>query len=80
MSDTKMWGAEEFWGLSYDFDPQWLLTPEQRELQSKLIELCQSNMRDNAVGVTNSTLRCDRIRPVSCQLPAMARPAPLRPW
>ncbi len=49
MSDTKMWGAEEFWGLGYDFDPQWLLTPEQKELQSKLIELCQSNMRDNAV-------------------------------
>ena len=49
MSDTKVWGAEEFWGLGYDFDPQWLLTPEQKELQRKLIELCQSNMRDNAV-------------------------------
>ena len=40
MSDTKMWGAEEFWGLGYDFDPQWLLTPEQRDRQDKRIDLC----------------------------------------
>ena len=40
MSDTKVWGAEEFWGLGYDFDPQWLLTPEQRDRQEKRIDLC----------------------------------------
>jgi hypothetical protein len=26
MSDIKMWGKEPFWGLGYEFDPQWLLT------------------------------------------------------
>ncbi|MEN8198213.1 MAG: acyl-CoA dehydrogenase family protein, partial [Pseudomonadota bacterium] len=49
MSDTKTWGSEEFWGLGYDFDPQWLLTPEQQALQKKLIGLCQSGMRENAI-------------------------------
>lgn len=49
MTDTKMWGSEEFWGLGYEFDPQWLLTPEQQALQRKLIDLCQSSMRENAV-------------------------------
>ncbi len=49
MTDTKMWGSEEFWGVGYDWDPQWLLTPAQRELQAKLIELCQTTLRDNAI-------------------------------
>ena len=44
-----MWGAEEFWGLGFEFDPQWLLTPARQELQAKLIELCQTTLRDNAV-------------------------------
>ena len=49
MGDAKQWGSEEFWGLGYEFDPQWLLTPEQRDLQTRLIDLCQSTLRDNAV-------------------------------
>ncbi len=49
MSETKKWGADEFWGLSYDWDPQWILTAEQQELQASLIDLCQSTMRENAV-------------------------------
>ncbi|MEE8533675.1 MAG: acyl-CoA dehydrogenase family protein [Alphaproteobacteria bacterium] len=49
MTDTKMWGSEEFWGLGYEYDPQWLLTPAQQELQSKLIDLCQTTLRENAV-------------------------------
>ena len=32
----KRWGSDEFWGLGYEFDPQWLLTPRQLELQEKL--------------------------------------------
>jgi hypothetical protein len=44
-----MWGAEEFWRLGFEFDPQWLLTPAQQALQAKLIELCQTTLRDNAV-------------------------------
>ena len=49
MSGSKMWGSEEFWGLGYDFDPQWVLTPAQQELQARLIDLCHSTLRDNAV-------------------------------
>ena len=49
MSETKRWGADEFWGLSFDWDPQWILTAEQRELQATLIDLCQTTMRENAV-------------------------------
>ena len=33
MGDVKKWGAEDFWGLGYEFDPQWLLTPAQQEIQ-----------------------------------------------
>ena len=43
-----MWGSEPYWGLGYDWDPNWLLTDRQKELRSTLIELCQQEMRDNA--------------------------------
>jgi alkylation response protein AidB-like acyl-CoA dehydrogenase len=46
---AKKWGVEEFWGLGYEFDPQWLLTPKQQELQAKLIELSRTTLRENAV-------------------------------
>jgi len=36
-------------GLSEDFDPQWLLTPPQKELQTALIELCVKVLRPNAI-------------------------------
>ena len=39
VSDIKKWGADNFWGLGFEFDPQWVLTPAQKELQAKLIEL-----------------------------------------
>ena len=39
MSQTKKWGEEDFWGLGYEWDPQWVLTDKQKELQTKLIEL-----------------------------------------
>ncbi|HSD35810.1 MAG TPA: acyl-CoA dehydrogenase family protein [Alphaproteobacteria bacterium] len=45
----KRWGSDEFWGLGYEFDPQWLLTPRQVELQEKLIELSRTTLRENAV-------------------------------
>jgi alkylation response protein AidB-like acyl-CoA dehydrogenase len=44
-----MWGKDEFWGLGYEWDPQWLLRPGQVELQTRLIDLCSSTLRDNAV-------------------------------
>ncbi|MCZ6840988.1 MAG: acyl-CoA/acyl-ACP dehydrogenase [Alphaproteobacteria bacterium] len=48
-NDAKKWGDEEFWGVGYEWDPQWLLTPSQRELQAKLIDLCRTTLRDNAI-------------------------------
>ena len=44
----KMWGDEEFWGLGYDWDPDWVLTEKQIELRTKLIGLCENEMRANA--------------------------------
>jgi len=44
----KMWGDEEFWGLGYDWDPDWVLTEKQVALRTKLIGLCENEMRANA--------------------------------
>jgi alkylation response protein AidB-like acyl-CoA dehydrogenase len=44
----KMWGSEPFWGLGYDWDPEWVLTDRQRELRDMLIQLCETEMRANA--------------------------------
>src|ERR687896_383805 len=43
-----MWGSEPFWGLGYEWDPDWFLTERQKELRAKLIELCEEEMRANA--------------------------------
>ena len=45
---TKMWAGEAFWGLGYDWDPDWVYTDRQKELRAKLIELCEQEMRANA--------------------------------
>ena len=44
----KMWGSEPFWGLGYEWDPDWVLTERQKELRALLIELCEKEMRANA--------------------------------
>ncbi|HET8586815.1 MAG TPA: acyl-CoA dehydrogenase family protein, partial [Candidatus Limnocylindria bacterium] len=44
----KRWGGELYFGLGYDWDPDWILTDRQRELRDLLIELCQQEMRANA--------------------------------
>ena len=49
MSNKKTWGGEEFWGLGFEFDPQWLLSDEQKKLQAVLIDLCRTTLRVNAV-------------------------------
>ena len=41
--------SNPFNGVSEDFDPQWLLTPEQQVLQAKLIELCATVLRPTAI-------------------------------
>jgi alkylation response protein AidB-like acyl-CoA dehydrogenase len=48
VSQQKMWGAEEYWGLGYDWDPDWVLTDRHKELRATLIDLCQQEMRENA--------------------------------
>jgi len=45
----KLWGNSEYWGLGYDFDPQWVLTDAQKLLQTKLIEVCERVLRPNAI-------------------------------
>ena len=61
----KMWGAEPFWGLGSDWDPDWILTPRQIELRDLLIELCEKEMRANAK-VSDDELWCSRARTSSC--------------
>jgi len=46
---TKRWGGEPYYGLDYEFDPLWFLTPEQLELQQRLIEVCHDVIRPNAI-------------------------------
>ena len=48
MADEKKWGGEPFWGLGYDWDPNWVLTDRQKELREELIALCEQEMRANA--------------------------------
>jgi alkylation response protein AidB-like acyl-CoA dehydrogenase len=43
-----MWGSEPYWGLGYDWDPDWVLTDRHKELRATLIDLCQQEMRENA--------------------------------
>jgi alkylation response protein AidB-like acyl-CoA dehydrogenase len=45
----KKWGQEEFWGLGFEWDPQWILNDRQKKLQETLISLCEKEMRANAV-------------------------------
>ena len=44
----KTWGEEPFWGLGYDWDPDWVLSDRQRQLRETLIDLCESELRANA--------------------------------
>ncbi|XP_018011435.1 probable acyl-CoA dehydrogenase fadE25 [Hyalella azteca] len=44
----KSWGSGEYWGVGAEFDPDWMLTPQQRELRDKLVELCRSSIRPKA--------------------------------
>lgn len=44
----KRWGAQPFWGLGEEWDPDWLLTAGQRVLRDTVLELCAREMRANA--------------------------------
>ena len=43
-----MWGGKPYFGLGYDFDPQWFLTDQQKDLQKQLIEVCHDVIRPQA--------------------------------
>lgn len=45
---VKTWAGRPFWGLGYEWDPDWLLSPRQRALRAQLIELCEQEMRADA--------------------------------
>jgi alkylation response protein AidB-like acyl-CoA dehydrogenase len=49
MGTVKNWGEEEFFGLGYDFDPQWYLTDDQLALQERLIKACHDVIRPQAI-------------------------------
>ncbi|XP_013419518.1 uncharacterized protein LOC106180161 [Lingula anatina] len=49
MFAEKPWGKRPYWGVGFNYDHQWVLTDKQRELQAKLMELCRTTMRPNAV-------------------------------
>ena len=54
---TKKWGkGRQFWGLNWDYDPQWILTEEQREIQGQLMECCRNVIRPNAVSLNGRLL------------------------
>ena len=48
MHINNNWHSESFGGLDHDFDPQWMLTPAQQELQTQLKEKCTTILRPNA--------------------------------
>uniref|UniRef100_A0A6A7FXG2 Acyl-CoA dehydrogenase fadE25 n=1 Tax=Hirondellea gigas TaxID=1518452 RepID=A0A6A7FXG2_9CRUS len=45
----KSWGTKEFWGCGSEYDPDWVLTGQQKTLRDKLIELCRTTIRPRAV-------------------------------
>jgi len=47
--DVKMWGDEEYFGIGYEYDPQFFLTDKQKEIQKDLIELCRTTLSVNAI-------------------------------
>jgi alkylation response protein AidB-like acyl-CoA dehydrogenase len=48
---TKKWGKEPFWGLGFEWDPQWVLTPRQKKLQARPIrDIMKRIDRDCLVG------------------------------
>ena len=48
MDYTKLWGGKPYFGLDYEFDPQWYLTDAQKQLQKQLIEACHDVIRPQA--------------------------------
>ncbi len=49
MSADEMWDENGYRGLTSDFDPDWLLSDAQKGLRDRLIELCRTTLRANAI-------------------------------
>ncbi|KAK4328149.1 hypothetical protein Pmani_001424 [Petrolisthes manimaculis] len=45
----KKWGAGQFWGLGTEYDPEFLLTSEQKALRDRLVEVCRTKIRPLAI-------------------------------
>lgn len=45
----KKWGRGEFWGLSSDFDPDFVLTDSQKKRLDDLREVCRVKIKPLAV-------------------------------
>lgn len=43
------WEKGSYYGLGADFEPDWYLTGEQKQLRDELIEVCRTEMRPNAI-------------------------------
>jgi alkylation response protein AidB-like acyl-CoA dehydrogenase len=43
------WGGEPYTGLNREWEPEWFLTDEQRELQQRLIDVCERVIRPEAI-------------------------------
>jgi alkylation response protein AidB-like acyl-CoA dehydrogenase len=52
MNHQKMWGKEPYFGLGYEFDPQWYLSDRQKDMQERLVGVCHDVIRPEAI-------RCD---------------------
>lgn len=46
---TTMWGDSAYYGLDAEFNPDWFLTAEQKQLRRELIEVCHNVLRPNAI-------------------------------
>jgi len=64
---AKTWGKEPFWGLGFEWDPQWVLTLRQKKLQARLIDLCATDMRANAVAVASARWQADSVEAGQCE-------------
>ncbi len=45
---TFDWGGTPYDGINREWEPEWFLTDEQRDLQQRLIDVCHTTIRPNA--------------------------------
>jgi len=50
MSATKFWGGEPFAGLGFEWDPQWVLSERQKELQRNVVVIPMTSVANQILG------------------------------